>query len=106
MKNFKNYTSTQLRNKLEKCIKVQDRTGKFAELEYALDRELCKRARAQIYKAACRVLKNRYSTNQFVAAAHYADAVINGHEFFATDDHHEIGSFYTKNRNPYVVYFD
>lgn len=106
MTNFKKYTSDQLRNKLMKCYKVQERTGQFAELQYALSQELTKRARARIFHAACICLKNKNFPNQFAAAAHYADSVINGSDFFVTDDHHEIGSFYTKGKVPCVVWFD
>lgn len=102
---FKKYTSEQLRAKLIKCYRVQERTGQFYELEAALAYELAKRARARIFHAACICLKNKNFPNQFAAAAHYADAVINGSDFFVTDDHHEIGSFYTKGRIPCVVYF-
>lgn len=104
-RSFKKYTSEQLRAKLVKCYRVSERTGQFVELEYALTWELCKRARARIFHAACICLKNKNFPNQFAAAAHYADAVVNGEDFFATDDHHEIGSFYTKGKVPCVVYF-
>lgn len=103
--NFKKYSSEQLRNKYMKCIRVQERTGQFYELETALEYELVRRARAKIFHAACICLKNKNFPNQFAAAAHYADAVINGPDFFVMDDRHEIGSFYTKGRIPCVVYF-
>lgn len=103
--NFKKFSSDQLRDKLTKCYKVQDRTGKFQDLQWNIEQELCKRARAAIFREACRCLKNRYSSNQFAAAAQYADAVLNGSDFFAVDVTHEIGCFYTKSGNPVVVYF-
>ena len=106
MRNLNKMSSEQLRSKLSKCIKVQDRTGKFYDLQDKISAELNKRNRAAIYKEACRVLKNRNFPNQFAAAAYYADAVISGSDYFDTDDHHEIGSFYTKSGNPVVVYFD
>lgn len=93
---FSKFSTEQLRDKLEKCYKVQERTGKFYELETALEYEINKRNRAEIFKVACRVLENRHFTNQFAAAAHYADAVIGGSDYFSTDSSHEIGSYYTK----------
>lgn len=103
--NIKKATSETLRSKLLKCVKVQERTASFNELQDAISVELNRRNRAAIYKAACRVLENRNFPNQFAAAAHYADAVINSSDYFDTDDHHEIGSFYTKSGNPVIVDF-
>lgn len=105
MKNIKKMTSSELRSKLMKCIKVQDRTDIFNNLQYDISCELNKRNRLKIFKVACGVLKNRHFSNQFAAAAHYADAVINSSDYFDTDDQHEIGSFYTKSGNPIIVYF-
>lgn len=106
MKNLSKMSSEQLRNKLNKIVRVQDRTDAFDYLIYDIDAELNRRNRSAIYRVACRVLKNRNFSNQFAAAAHYADAVINGSDYFSTDDHHEIGSFYTKSGNPVIVDFD
>ena len=106
MKNFniKKATSDQLRKKISKIIRVQDRTNAFDNFLYDIDVELNRRNRAAIYREACRVLKNR-GRNQFAAAAIYADAVMNGSDYFSSDDHHEIGSFYTKSGNPVIVLF-
>lgn len=98
-------SSEQLRDKLAKIVRVQERTDAFDNLMYDIDVELNRRNRAAIYKVACRVLKNRHFSNQFAAAAHYADAVVNGSDYFSSDDHHEIGSFYTKSGNPVIVDF-
>lgn len=110
--NIKKATSTELRSKLNKINHLENGDMKYFEIAEKLNdfaneihRELDRRNRAAIYKEACRVLKNRNFPNQFAAAAHYADAVINGSDYFDTDDHHEIGSFYTKSGNPVVVYF-
>lgn len=106
MRNFKGINSTALRKKLEKCITVQDRTGKFQDFEEKVRQELYKRYRAAIFKAACKCIKLNGYTNQFYAASRYADAVLNGSEIFTSDDHYEIGSYYTKSGNPVVVWFD
>lgn len=105
MKNLNKMSSEQLRDKLAKIVRVQERTDAFDNLMYDIDAELNRRNRAALYKVACRVLKNRHFSNQFAAAAHYADAVINGSDYFSSDDHHEIGSFYTKSGNPVIVDF-
>lgn len=105
MKNLSKMSSEQLRDKLAKIVRVQERTDAFDNLMYDIDVELNRRNRAAIYKVACRVLKNRHFSNQFAAAAHYADAVVNGSDYFSSDDHHEIGSFYTKSGNPVIVDF-
>lgn len=105
MKNVNNLTSTELRTKLKKIIKVSERTDAFESLGDKIRRILNQRNRAAIYREACRVLKRRNSPNQFAAAAQYADAVINGSDYFETDDHHEIGSFYTKAGEPVIVDF-
>ena len=115
MKKFdiKKTTARELRFKLNKLnhlengdMKYFEIAKKFNGLAHDIEQELNCRNRAAIYKTACRVLKNRHFANQFAAAAHYADAVINGSDYFSSDDHHEIGSFYTKSGNPVVVYFD
>lgn len=105
MKNLSKMSSEQLRDKLAKIVRVQERTDAFDNLMYDIDAELNRRNRAAIYKVACRVLKNRHFSNQFAAAAHYADAVVNGSDYFSSDDQHEIGSFYTKSGNPVIVDF-
>lgn len=105
MKNLSKMSSEQLRDKLAKIVRVQERTDAFDNLMYDIDAELNRRNRAAIYKVACRVLKNRHFSNQFAAAAHYADAVVNGSDYFSSDYHHEIGSFYTKSGNPVIVDF-
>lgn len=103
---MKEYTTEQLRDKLLKCIKVQDRTNKFEKLQIALYRELDKRNRAAIFKVACKVLNNK-SGNQFEAAARYADNIIGSFDYFSSDISHEIGSYYTKpGLGAVVVYFD
>ena len=103
-KMFKNYTLTQLREKYIKCIKVEERTSKFSNLEYALEKEIAKRQRAKIYKACVKVVKN-YGSNQFFMAKLHTDSAMNDY-VCATDYHYEIGSYYTKNKIPVVVYFD
>lgn len=105
MKNLSKMSSEQLRNKIAKIIRVQERTDAFDNLMYDIEIELNRRNRAAIYKVACRVLKNRHFPNQFAAAAYYADAVINGSDYFSNDDQYEIGSFYTKSGNPVIVNF-
>lgn len=110
--NIKKATSEQLRTKLNKInhlengdMKYYEIAQNFSGLAYEIDKELNRRNRAAIYRVACRVLKNRHFENQFAAAACYADAVLNGSDYFSTDDHHEIGSFYTKSGNPVIVDF-
>lgn len=110
--NVKKATSDQLRAKLNKInhlengdIKYYKIAQNFRGLAYEIGKELNRRNRAAIYRVACRVLKNRHFENQFAAAACYADAVLNGSDYFSTDDHHEIGSFYTKSGNPVIVDF-
>lgn len=103
MKPFKNYTLTQLREKYLKCVKVEERTNRFLNLQYALDREISKRQRAKIYKTCCWALKN-YGSNQFFMAKMHTDAAMK--ELWASDDHYEIGSYYTKNKTPVLVWFD
>lgn len=114
MKKFdiKKATSTELRAKLSKInhlengdMKYFEIAEKFNGLANDINQELNRRNRAAIYKVACRVLKNRYSENQFTAAARYADAVINGSDYFSSDDHYEIDGFDTKSGNPVVVIF-
>lgn len=102
MINIKKASSNALRIKYIKCIKVQDRTTAFNSFMYEIDRELTRRAHAAIYKAACECVKNAWG-NQFTSAARYADAVINGSEWFSTDTTHEIGSYYTKSGHPVIV---
>lgn len=104
MNNFKNYTLKQLRQKYIKCVKVEERTSKFLNLEYALEKEISKRQRALIYKTCCKVLKNMFC-NQFYSAKLFTKVVMDK-EVCASDDHYEIGSYYTKNKIPVVVYFD
>lgn len=110
--NIKKATSAELRFKLNKInhlengnIKYFEIAQKFNNLAYDISAELDRRNRAAIYKAACRVLKNRYSENQFVTAARYADAVINGSDYFSSDENHEIGGFYTKSGHPEIIDF-
>lgn len=110
--NIKKATSDELRSKLNKInhlengdMKYYEIAQNFSGLAYEINKELNRRNHAAIYEVACRVLKNRHFENQFAAAAHYADAVVNGSDYFSTDETHEIGSFYTKSGNPVVVYF-
>lgn len=101
---LKKYTLTQLKTKYLKCCVVEERTSRFSGLQYDLMIEINKRQRALIYKACCKVLKND-GLNQFYSAKIFTDSVMNK-EIFASDDSFEIGSFYTKNKIPYVVYFE
>jgi hypothetical protein len=82
---------------------VEERTSKFLNLQYALEQEISKRQRKMIFKACCQVLKN-HGQNQFFMAKLHTDSAMN--ELFPSDYHYEIGSYYTKNKVPYVVYFD
>ena len=61
--------------------------------------------RAEIFKTCVKVLKNKNFNNQFAAAAHFADAVINGSDYFSNLDSYEISGYYTKTGNPVVVAF-
>lgn len=90
MRNFKGISSTALRKKLEKCITVQDRTGKFQDFEEEVRQELYKRYRTAIFKAACKCIKLNGYTNQFYAASRYADAVLNGSEIIVLNSTSEI----------------
>lgn len=103
MKMFKKYTLAELRKKYIKCVKVEERTSKFLNFQYALDREIEKRQRALIYKACVKVVKN-YGQNQFFMAKLHTNSAMK--KVWASDDHYEIGSHYTKNKIPVVVYFD
>lgn len=105
MKPYNKISSEELRLKLKKAIKVQDRCNWFEGVQREIEIELNRRNRAAIYRVGCWALKNRHFPNQFAAAAHYADAVINGTDYFSTDDHHEIDSIYTKSGNPVIVWF-
>lgn len=111
--NIKKATSSALRSKLEKINRLENGDDKYFEiaekfsgLAYDINKELNRRNRAAIFRAACQVLKNRYSENQFSAAANYADAVINGCEYFSNDSHHEISRYDTKDGTPFIVDFD
>ncbi len=110
--NIKKATSEQLRSKLRKIIHLGNGDMKYFEIAEKLNdfankihRELDRRNRAAIYKKACQVLKNRTFPNQFAAAAHYADTVINSSDYFDTEDNHEINGLYTKSGHPEIVYF-
>lgn len=103
--NLKKLSSEYLREKLKKAEKVAEKTDKFYLFERRARQELTRRARAKIFVAASSVLRLRSINNQFYAAAYYADAVINGCDFFATDEQHEINARDTKNGVPYIVYF-
>ncbi len=103
--NLKKLSSEYLREKLKKAEKVADKTDKFYLFERRARQELTRRARAKIFVAASSVLRLRSTNNQFYAAAYYADAVVNGCDFFATDEQHEIGARDTKNGVSYIVYF-
>lgn len=100
---FKKHTLADLRKKYLKCVKVEERTSKFLNFQYALEREISKRMRAKIYKACIKVLKN-HGQNQFFMAKLHTDSAMN--ELCASDDHYEIESYFTKNKIPVVVYFD
>lgn len=106
MKKLTQMTSKELRRKYAKILRVQNRTDVFNNLMYDISKELDRRNRAAIFKVSCRVLKNRYGINQFTAAAHYADTVLNGSDYFSDDEQHEIRGFYTKSGNPVVVFFE
>jgi hypothetical protein len=101
---FKKYTLKQLKSKYLKCCIVEERTTKFSSLQYDLMVEINKRQRALIYKVCCKVLKND-GLNQFYSAKVFTDSVMNK-EIFASDDSFEISRFYTKNKAPFVVYFE
>ena len=110
--NIKKASSDRLCGKLNKINHLENGDMKyykiaqnFSGLACEIEKELDRRNRAAIYRVACRVLKNRHFGNQFTAAACYADAVINGSDYFSTDDSHEIDSFYTKSGNPVIVDF-
>lgn len=104
--NLKKMTRTELRSKYLKCVKVQERTFAFYDLQNKIGKELNKRNRATIFKVACSVLKNRHFSNQFRAAQVYADAVLEDSNYFETDENHEIGGYYTKSGCPVTVWFD
>lgn len=101
---FKKHTLAELRKKYLKCVKVKERTSKFLNLEYALEKEISKRQRAKIYKTCCKVLKNMFC-NQFYSAKLFTKVVMDK-EICASDDHYEIDKYFTKSKNPVVVYFD
>ena len=100
---LKKYTLSELRKKYIKCVKVEERTSKFLNLEYTLEKEILKRMRAKIYKTCCWALKNN-GFNQFFVAKLHTDSAMN--ELWATSWHYEISGYYTKNKIPVVVYFD
>ena len=102
MKNLNKMTFAELQKKYMKCIKVEERTSRFNSLAYDLSEEIYKRQRALIYKTCCWALDNKGS-NQFFMAKMHTDATMN--ELFASDDHYEIGSYYTKNRRPVLIWF-
>lgn len=112
MKNLKKMSSDEIRVKLYKLNHLENGDVKFYEIAQKFNnwaneahRELDRRNRATIFKVACWTLKNRHFQNQFAAAAHYADSVINSSDYFSTDTHHEISSFYTKSGSPVIVDF-
>lgn len=95
--NFEKMTSEELRQ----IIGYTDNE----KLIYDIENELNRRNRAAIFKSACVCLRN-CGRNQFEAAATFADAVIDDDpSYFPTVDHFEIGSYYTKTKNPVTVYF-
>lgn len=67
-------------------------------------RELMKRHRAKIFRAAVNCCKNQ-GRNQFEYAASFADACLSDRDYFCTNESYEISSCYTKSGNPVVVYF-
>lgn len=72
-----------------------------------LEKKLNKRNRAAIFKAGCKCLRlPKGWNNQFAYAAHFADQAINDENYFCDDDYYEISGFYTKSKNPVVIYFD
>ena len=105
----KKATSKELRRIYKLILWAEDQkpslyTGKMAKLQNEINQELTRRCYSAIYKTACQVLKNK-GLNQFTAAKIYADAVINGCDWFSSDEQHEIGSYYTKSRCPVIVNF-
>lgn len=100
---FKKYTLSELRKKYIKCCIVKERTTRFLNLEYELEKEILKRMRAKIYKTCCLALKND-GFNQFFIAKLHTDSAMD--ELWATSDHYEIGSYYTKNKIPVLIWFD
>lgn len=75
----------------------------FESLYCDLQREINIRNRGKIYKECCRVLKLRNCSNQFTAAARFADAALDDCDYFSENQTYEIGSFYTKNGCPVLV---
>lgn len=109
--NIKKASSELLRAKLNKINHLENGDMKYYEiaknfwgLAREVHNELDRRNRAAIYRVACREIDNK-GENQFTAAARYADSVLNGSDYFSTDDSYEIGSFYTKSGGPVIVYF-
>ena len=112
IKHLKKLTSAQLRCKLKKISDMAEKGGRWFEKSEEFNNYadevrtiLNRRNRAAIFKEACRCLRND-GENQFAAAARYADAVLDGSDYFSDDTTHEIGSFYTKSRHPVIVFFD
>ena len=98
-------TNEQLREKFAKCVKVQEKTCEFLDLQQKIAKELDRRNRAILFRACVQFLKNRNFSNQFRAAAVFADAVLDDPNYFCDSASYEIGRHYTKSGNPVVVYF-
>lgn len=102
---FNKYSTQTLRDKYIKCLRVQDKTSKFYDLQEKLEKELNSRNRAAIFRTACKVVKNE-GFNQFMIAKRYADCVLNDPNYFVDMTQWEISSFDCKNNHPTVVYFN
>ena len=105
---MKKYTDEQIATLFSRLVKVLQNHenifyNRFDSLYCDLQREIDVRNRSKIYKECCRVLKLRNCSNQFTAAARFADASINDSDYFSENQTYEIGSFYTKNGCPVLV---
>ena len=107
MRKIKYWTDTELAtlySRLEKVLFKKESIfyAKFEELHWNLRCEIDVRNRARIYRECCYSLRNR-GRNQFASAKQYADAVINGSDYFTDSQSHEIGSYYSKTGCPIIV---
>ena len=105
---MKKYTDTQIATLFHRLLKIQAKHEdifykKFQSIYDDLDQEINRRNRSKIYKECCKVLKLRNHTNQFTAAAMFADAAINDPDYFSENQTYEIGSYYTKRGCPVLV---
>ena len=109
MNNMKKYGDKEIANLYKRLDRVRCLKEnvfykyKFEPIWDKIGFEINRRNRAKIFKVACQVLKNRNFSNQFAAAAHYADAIMNDCNYFTMNESHEINSYYTRSRNPVLV---